>query len=176
MARFSFPSFQALTPIPPGAKELWMTFGQTLATLRKAFQNGIVLSENLEHVSYGGGVEHAQNVVIEHGLGRSPAQVILTSGRVEFVTQVSVNSTQAILLFRLLTATASSYGTGRTLTDRLITVDAPFFREGDAVVVDGLPNRITKVSGTSIYLSSLVTSITQHSISLATEQVKLLFL
>ncbi len=175
MARFSFPSFQAFVPVPRESKDMWTAFGQTLAVLRKAFQNGITLSENLEHVSYGGGVEHATNVVIEHGLARVPEQIILTSGRVEFVTQVIVNSTQAILLFRLLTASAQSNGI-QVLTDRLITVDAPFFREGDVVLVDGLPNTIKRVAGTSLYLSSLITSIKQHTISLATEQVKLLFL
>jgi hypothetical protein len=175
MSRFSFPPFQAFIPVPREMKEMWMAFGQTLNSLRAAFQNGIVLTENLSHFSYQGGVEHGVAITITHGLDRTPQHILLANGRVEFIRQLQVTSTNAVMQFRLFTATATSYGL-RTLTDRLVCLDAAFFQEGDAVFVDGLPNTVTRVADTSIYLSNLVSATTQHTISLATERVKLLFL
>lgn len=175
MARFTFPGHTAFVPISTEIRAVWSSFGQTIGLLRQAFQNGILVQENLDHYTYTGGVSHGVVLDISHPLGRIPYHVICDNGRVEFVQVLKKSSTQISLLFRLFTAYATSF-TQRTSTDILYSPDAGFFREKDAVIVNGNPNTVVKVAGNSIYLSSFVTSGQQHTISLATEQVTLLFL
>lgn len=175
MAKFNFPAFQAFVPVTREMKELWNSFGQTLGVLRSAFENGITVADNIHHATYAGSVENGVRVKVAHPLKRLPTHIICESGRVEFMSQVLVSATDATLLFRLLTTTGASLH-DNVLTDKLWTNDAPFFVAGDAVTVDGVSNVVTQVLPGAILLKTLVRSQDSHTIVLAVENVKLLFL
>ena len=173
--QFTSPGNQAFSPVPREMKEMWTSYGLTCNFLRAIFQNGVILSENLSHFPYNGSVEHGVAVTVVHGLGRIPAHLLLESGRVEFFQQRIVDATKVILLFRLVTTLASSVGLN-TMTDRLTTTDASFFQENDPIYVDGNVNKVVSISGNSLILQSRVSTIAQHTVSLAAEQVKLLIM
>jgi len=176
MAKFNFPAFQSFAPVSREMKEMWSSFGQTLGVLRTAFENGIVLKDNISHYQYVGNVEHGSTLTIQHPLKRMPGTVFVESGRVEMMVQKEVNSSSVSLLFKLLSTQAVPNFNYPGLTQKLYTDDAPFFAENEEVIVDGVRNRVVAIRGREIEFLYSFVSKPVHFVSLFSTKIKLTML
>jgi hypothetical protein len=77
---------------------------------------------------------------------------------------------------KLLSTTASASGSQQAYTQQVETDDAAFFVEGDAVLVAGVQNTITRVAGRVLGLSRPVVASNAISVSLSSDTISILVL
>lgn len=173
--KIRLPSHQALQSIPKEMREQWKNFGLLVEDLTRAFNRGIELEDNLSHNLLTLPVQHGVETTLRHNLNRLPRAILVAGGRVEFLEVLSRSNTDFVVRAKLLSTTVSARNLD-TLTRAVTTSDAPFFKEGDVVLVDGAVNTVERVTQTQLQFSRPMVGKGAVPVSLSVDEITLLVL